>query len=92
MYEKISFVVSGRVQGVCFRAYAQEAARASDVTGWIRNRADARVEGEAYAERDDLERFISWLRQGSPHGHVDHVDLSRFEPVEERPPTFGIRY
>jgi acylphosphatase len=92
MYEKVAFTVSGVVQGVCFRAYAQGAARDLDVTGWVRNRDDGRVEGEAWGERDALEGFIHWLQKGPPHGRVDHVDIDRLEPEADRPAGFRVRY
>jgi acylphosphatase len=92
MYEKIAFVVTGKVQGVCFRAYTEEAARDHDVTGWVRNRPDGRVEGEAWAAPESMEEFIEWLHVGSPHGRVDEVEVTRQGQAEERPPAFGTRY
>ncbi len=91
-FEKIRFLVSGRVQGVCFRAYCEAAAAELDVTGWVRNCPDGRVEGEAFGTEDAIKDFIRWLKKGSPHGRVDTVDLEHPGPVEERPPNFGIRY
>lgn len=92
MYEKISFKVSGRVQGVCFRAYAQQAARELDVTGWVRNCPDGRVEGEAWGRSEAVRGFIQWLHKGSPHGHVDRVDLDPTETEADRPDSFDVRY
>ena len=92
MYEKITFVVSGKVQGVCFRAYAQKAAQEMDVTGWVKNRADYRVEGEAHGSPEAMERFIAWLHKGSPHGRVDQVDVDRLGSSEKRPASFTVKY
>ncbi|MFH2000346.1 MAG: acylphosphatase [Planctomycetota bacterium] len=92
MYEKIAFKVSGRVQGVCFRAYTEQAAREMDITCWVRNRPDGTVEGEAWAEKGKIDRFVAWLHKGSPHGRVDKVDIEIRGSKEERPFDFQIRY
>lgn len=92
MYEKIYYVVSGRVQGVCFRAYAQTAAVERDVTGWVRNRRDGRVEGEAWGTTEAMEQFIQWLHRGSPHGKVEQVEVERSGHHGERPESFSIKY
>lgn len=91
-FDKISFVVSGTVQGVCFRAYAQAAAVELDVTGWIRNRRDGRVEGEAFGSPEAVKGFIEWLHKGSPYGRVDQVEVESLESQGSRPPNFGVRY
>ena len=92
MYEKISFVVSGRVQGVCFRACARDAALGLDVTGWVRNTADGRVEGEACGSGQSLDAFIEWLKKGPSHARVDNLDVERQGAREDRSPSFDIRY
>lgn len=92
MYQKISFVVIGKVQGVCFRAYTEEAARDRDITGWVRNRPDGRVEGEAWGAPESMENFVNWLHKGSPYGRVDEVELTREGEAETRPREFGTRY
>ena len=92
-FEKIAFRATGRVQGVCFRAYAQDAALQRDVTGWIRNCPDGRrVEGEAWGRPEAVESFIRWLYDGSPYARVDRVDVDRLGPQEDRPPSFEIRF
>ena len=93
MHEKIAYLVSGRVQGVCFRAYTERAANLLDVTGWVRNRTDGRVEGEAWGTASAIAGFVEWLEtKGSPHGRVDRVEVDRFGEKESRPDAFSIRY
>lgn len=82
-------VISGRVQGVWYRASAREAAMRIGVTGWVRNLPNGDVEAFAEGDRDDLERFIEWCRQGPPHARVERVDVRRTEP--ERHAAFQIR-
>ena len=59
---KISFRVTGRVQGVGFRWFAKETAEALAVTGWVRNVSDGSVEGEAQGTLEAVESFLSALR------------------------------
>src|SRR5690606_13252436 len=67
------FLVSGRVQGVGFRFFVRDAARAEGVTGTVRNLDDGTVEVVASGDRDALERFERQVRQGPPGARVDHV-------------------
>ena len=67
--------VTGRVQGVFFRAWMREQAEALGVTGWVRNcpdgRVDAHIEGEEAAVRQLIER----LHRGPPSAQVENVHL-----------------
>lgn len=67
------YVVTGRVQGVGFRAFTVDAARAEGLVGWVRNRPDGAVEVQAEGDADALQRFEWRLWQGPPHGRVDDV-------------------
>ena len=67
--------VSGRVQGVFYRAHTQQEAQALGLNGWVRNLHDGRVEAVACGDEQQLARFESWLRQGPPMAVVDHIDI-----------------
>ena len=73
-------VVRGRVQHVGFRYYACAEAERLGVRGWIRNNAGGDVEVSAEGEPENLEKFLSWLRKGPPHGRVDSVNIVRRAP------------
>lgn len=73
------FVVSGRVQGVGFRAFAQHAAHAIGVTGWARNLPDGDVEVHANGTRHQLDDFEARLRQGPRWGEVRSVAAAEAE-------------
>lgn len=75
----IHCLVSGRVQGVMFRAATQHEAQRLGLGGWARNLPDGRVEVLACGERERLERLQEWLREGPEHARVDGLE------VEERP-------
>lgn len=87
----ITFRVSGRVQGVSFRWFTRKAAEKLEVGGWVRNRADGDVEGEAFGSSDALERFLDRLREG-PRAAV--VETLEWEPAPglEAPLGFEIHF
>lgn len=74
------FIVSGRVQGVGFRAFVADAARAEGLTGWVRNMPDGRVEVQAEGAAEALGRLERRLRQGPPLARVDDVTTHAVAP------------
>ena len=66
--------VSGRVQGVFYRATTQQRARELGVTGYARNQEDGRVEVLVCGEADQVKRLCDWLWQGSTGSAVKHVE------------------
>lgn len=74
-YAGASVVISGKVQGVFFRADTQKAARGFGVAGWVRNKADGTVEALIEGLREDVEALIAWCYKGSPMSRVDQVDV-----------------
>jgi len=90
MHESRYFLVSGRVQGVCFRAATRDMARALGLRGWVRNRNDGDVEGEATGHATALSEFRDWLGRGPAAARVDRVvfDATR---VDDPGATFAIR-
>lgn len=74
--------ISGKVQGVWFRATAKQQAERLAITGWARNLVDGRVEVVAYGEKDQLDLFYSWLQQGPEHAQVTECTREEFEWIE----------
>ncbi len=68
-------IVTGRVQGVGFRASAAHEGRRLGVHGWVRNRYDGTVEVEAQADRAVLDSFLVYLRNGPPGARVKSLDV-----------------
>lgn len=83
-------VVSGRVQGVYYRASTGTEARARGLTGWVRNAENGDVEAVFEGPRDAVDEMIAWCRIGPPHARVDSVDVTWEAPAGER--GFGTRY
>jgi acylphosphatase len=75
------FIVSGRVQGVAYRAWAQEHAVALQLTGWAANLPDGRVEVFACGEPGAIERLLPLLSKGPPAARVDGVEESPAETL-----------
>ncbi|MCO7239872.1 acylphosphatase [Aeromicrobium sp. CnD17-E] len=76
-------VVSGRVQGVFYRASLEQEAHAAGVAGWVRNRVDGTVEAVLEGERAAVERVLAWCRQGPARAEVADVVVEDEEPVGE---------
>lgn len=87
---RIRFLVSGRVQGVGFRANAAGAARRLGLSGFVQNRPDGAVEGEAQGVAAAVGAFVTWLRQGPSLARVDRVDVEDL-PVAPGGDHFDVR-
>lgn len=68
--------VSGRVQGVFFRAYAADEAAFRKVAGWVRNAPDGRVEAVFEGGPRSVEAMIRWCHRGSPAAEVSGVEVT----------------
>jgi acylphosphatase len=84
------FVVRGRVQGVGFRWFVQEAATRAGATGWVRNLPDGDVEALVEGETDVVGRVEAALRTGPRSARVDRVSIDE-EPVNGGLTVFSIR-
>ena len=75
--------ISGRVQGVGYRASMIDEARRLGVTGWVRNRRDGTVEAVVDGDADAVAAIVAWAQRGPPGSRVAGVS------VEETNGTFG---
>lgn len=80
--------VSGRVQGVFFRASTQDVALRLGVTGYARNLPDRRVEVLACGEEAALRELEAWLWEGPSHAEVSGVECSDIS-VDKIPSSFS---
>jgi len=74
MARTLHCVVSGRVQGVFFRASVLDQAQALGLTGWVRNLPGGRLEVLAQGDDGALEELAGLLRQGPPLARVEDVE------------------
>lgn len=65
--------ITGRVQGVFFRAWTQKKAREIGIRGFVRNEPDGSVYAEAEAEESQLDEFLACLKKGPPGARVEQV-------------------
>jgi acylphosphatase len=72
--------VSGRVQGVFYRATTQEQAQERGVDGWVRNLDDGRVEAVFEGPEDAVDGMVEWCHEGSSRARVDDVEAEYGEP------------
>jgi acylphosphatase len=89
--KRVHVFLSGRVQGVGFRAFTQGAARRLKVVGFVRNLADGRVEMVAEGPEADVDTLVARVRRGPRSARVEKVDLTPGTPTGEFT-KFDIRY
>jgi acylphosphatase len=77
---RVHAIVTGRVQGVSYRASTASEARRLGLVGWVRNLRDGSVELEAEGPDDRVASLLAWCHQGPPAARVAHV------AVDDRPP------
>ena len=75
--EGAHLIVTGIVQGVGYRAWAQRTAKELSLTGWVRNLLDGRVELAVEGEKKKLDDFIHRAKKGPPTARVDNLQVRR---------------
>lgn len=90
-YIRVHGYVSGRVQGVGFRYFVQDLAVQSDLTGWVRNLPDGRVEFMAEGPKGLLDDFVKAVNRGPRTGYVAgiNIDWDKFQGEYD---SFRIRF
>ncbi len=88
---RVHLVVSGRVQGVFFRAKTQEKAQQLGVFGWVKNLSEDRVEAVFEGEKPQVEQLVKWAKKGPSGAIVNDLDLS-WEEYQGEFTNFEIRY
>jgi acylphosphatase len=83
------FVISGEVQGVGFRYFAQRSAARHQVRGYVRNLDDGRVEALAEGPAKAVEEFKLDLAAGPSYSKVEHLEETVLDPTG-RYPTFRV--
>jgi acylphosphatase len=72
--------VAGYVQGVFYRHTMAQRARDRDLTGWVRNLPDGRVEAVLEGEESDVRDVVDWARSGPAHATVEDVAVEWQQP------------
>ena len=74
------WLINGRVQGVGFRYFVEQAADQLSLTGYARNLADGRVEAVFEGEPAAVDTLLAWCRAGPRHARVDSVEVREETP------------
>jgi acylphosphatase len=81
--KRISIVVSGKVQGVFYRASTEKEAKKTGLTGFVRNEANGNVYIEAQGTEAQLDEFVKWCKRGPERARVDEIITVDIPLVEE---------
>jgi acylphosphatase len=91
MIIRVHVNISGKVQGVWFRASTKQIAKQLGLTGWVRNTSDGCVEAVFEGEERLVNKIIEWCHQGSSISKVKNVEVKNQEPTNEFS-DFSIRF
>ncbi|MFQ6117721.1 MAG: acylphosphatase [Candidatus Bipolaricaulia bacterium] len=91
MKRRAHLLISGRVQGVFYRANTRDEARRLGLTGWVRNLPDGRVEAVVEGVEERIKELIDWCHQGPPGALVRGVEVG-WEDYQGEFAGFEIRY
>jgi acylphosphatase len=89
--KRVHVYITGRVQGVAFRAKTRNEAIRNNVSGWVRNLPDGGVEAVFEGRPEDVERVVGWCRGGPSLAVVEHMEVLE-EPYTGTFKEFNIRY
>lgn len=89
--KRIHLFVEGRVQGVFFRSETKAQADSLQLTGWVKNLPDGRVEAVFEGEEERVDALLAWCRKGPPYAVVKETDV-REEPFTGEFSSFRISY
>lgn len=87
---RVHLLIHGRVQGVWYRRHAEQKAKELNLGGWTHNLVDGSVEIVAEGEKERIEQFIAWTKEGSPLAKVEYVEVS-YEPYTGEFKDFSVR-
>lgn len=74
-------IISGRVQGVWFRANTKQKAEQLGVTGWVKNTSDGCVEAIFEGEERCVKEMLEWCHRGPPLAKIDNVEIKNQNPT-----------
>lgn len=91
MQKRVHILVSGRVQGVFFRANTRHFAERLGIRGWVRNLENGRVEIVAEGEEEVLKEFVELVKRGPITAKVEKAEIE-WQEFRGEFPGFSIRY
>ena len=76
---RVHVLISGRVQGVWFRANTKEKAEQLGINGWVRNTSDGKVEAIFEGDQNNIEQMSKWCKKGPELANVIDVNINSEE-------------
>ncbi len=92
MKTRVRILVSGKVQGVFFRKSTKNKAQELDITGWVRNLDDGRVEAVFEGEKEKVEKMVEWARKGPDYAEIKDIKITPEEYTGEFSGFTVLRY
>ena len=83
MKTRARVLISGRVQGVWYRATTRDKAEQLGLTGWVRNTPDGKVEAVFEGEENDIQKMLLWCWEGPDLAKVVDVNINFEEYIDE---------
>ena len=80
---QVHLLISGKVQGVWYRATCQKTAVELGLKGWVRNLPTGQVEAVAQGEKEIVDKLIEWSRVGPPNADVNDVEIEHLSELED---------
>jgi len=72
---RVHIYVAGKVQNVFYRNFIKRKASTLNVTGWVKNISDGRVEAVLEGEKDKIEELVNWAKKGPMFAKVDEIEV-----------------
>lgn len=91
MKSRVHVVISGRVQGVLFRASTRDKAQQLGLTGWVKNTSEGNVEAVFEGEEKLINEMLEWCHHGPPSAEVENVEVKKQKLIDDFN-EFSIRY
>ena len=91
MKSNVHVLISGRVQGVWFRASTKQKAEQLSLTGWVRNTSGGNVEAVFEGDENLIQEMLEWCHHGPPLANVENVEIKNQEPTNGFD-DFSIKY
>ena len=88
---RVHLLISGRVQGVTFRASTKRKAQSLGLKGWVRNTDDGKVEAVIEGEKEKIEKLIEWAKRGPRLADVENIKIN-WKEGKNKFDEFQIRY
>ena len=77
--QRVHLLISGRVQGVFFRQALKVVAKKNNVSGWVKNLIDKRVEAILEGDIESVNLVVEWASIGPANSHVDNIEVNNEE-------------